>query len=99
VQGAITSRGVDAPSALGAVLNNYWKNAMYGRNSSFSLKLMGSITVGVVGDVALALEGIIRKICKGMRIEIIDMAVNVDHVRLIIEYPRNILTKIHNQHQ
>ena len=26
-----------------------------------------------------------------MRIEIIDMAVNVDHVRLIIEYPRNIL--------
>jgi len=37
---------------------------MYGRNSSFSLKLMESITAGVVGDVALALEGIIRKICK-----------------------------------
>ena len=70
MQGAITSRGVDAPSALGAVLNNYWKNAMYGRNSSFSLKLMGSITVGVVGDVALALEGIIRKICKEMKCEV-----------------------------
>jgi len=70
VQGAVTSLDVDAPSALGAVLNNYWKNAMYGRNSSFSLKLMGSITVGVVGDVALALEGIIRKICKEMKCEV-----------------------------
>ena len=62
----------------------------------FSPKYRGKI---LVGDVALAVEGIIRKICKEMRIEIIDMAVNVDHVRLIIEYPRNILTKIHNQHQ
>jgi len=34
---------------VSAVLNNYWKNAMYGRNSSFSLKLMESIAVGVFG--------------------------------------------------
>ena len=70
MQGAITSLDVDALSALGAVLNNYWKNAMYGRNSSFSLKLMEPIAVGVVGDVALALEGIIRKICKEMKCEV-----------------------------
>jgi len=41
----------------------------------------------LVGDVALVLEGIIRKTCKEMNIEIIDMAVNVDHVHLFIEYP------------
>jgi len=31
---------------------------------------MESITAGVVGDVALALEGIIRKICKEMKCEV-----------------------------
>ena len=41
----------------------------------------------LVGDVALAVEGIIRMTCKEMKIEIIDMAVNVDHVHLFIEYP------------
>jgi len=41
----------------------------------------------LVGDVALAVEGIIRKTCKEMNIEIIDMAVNVDHVHLFIESP------------
>ena len=41
----------------------------------------------LVGDVALAVEGIIRTTCKEMKIEIIDMAVNVDHVHLFIEYP------------
>ncbi len=41
----------------------------------------------LVGDVALAVEGIIRTTCKEMDIEIIDMAVNVDHVHLFIEYP------------
>ena len=45
----------------------------------FSPKYRGKI---LVGDVALALEGIIRKICKEMKIEIIDMAVNVDHAHL-----------------
>ena len=40
----------------------------------------------LVGDVALAVEGIIRTTCKEMKIEIIDMAVNVDHVHLFIEY-------------
>ncbi len=41
----------------------------------------------LVGDVALAVGGIIRATCKEMKIEIIDMAVNVDHVHLFIEYP------------
>ncbi|MEA1945051.1 MAG: IS200/IS605 family transposase [Euryarchaeota archaeon] len=41
----------------------------------------------LVEDVALAVEGIIRTTCKEMEIEIIDMAVNVDHVHLFIEYP------------
>ncbi|PXF58794.1 MAG: hypothetical protein C4B59_12615 [Candidatus Methanogaster sp.] len=36
----------------------------------------------LVGDVALALDGIIRKTCKDLDIEIIDMAVNSDHVHL-----------------
>ncbi len=39
----------------------------------------------LVGDVTV--EGIIHKTCKEMKIEIIDMAVNVDHVHLFIEYP------------
>jgi len=37
----------------------------------------------LVGDVALALDGIIRKTCKDLNIEIIDMAVDVDHVHLL----------------
>ncbi|KAF5415215.1 MAG: hypothetical protein C5S48_06420 [Candidatus Methanogaster sp.] len=41
----------------------------------------------LVGDVALAVEGIIRTTCKEMKIEIIDMAVNIDHVHLFIGYP------------
>jgi len=41
----------------------------------------------LVGDVALALDDIIRKTCKDLNIEIIDMAVNVDHVHLFVKYP------------
>ena len=41
----------------------------------------------LVRDVALVTESIIRKTCSGMDIQIIDMAVNVDHVRLFIKYP------------
>ena len=41
----------------------------------------------LVGDVALALDGIIRKTCKDLGIEIIDMAVNVDHVHLFVKCP------------
>ena len=41
----------------------------------------------LVGDVALALDGIIRKTCKDLNIEIIDMAVNVDRVHLFVKYP------------
>ena len=51
----------------------------------FSPKYRGKILVEKT--IALAVEGIIRKICKEMKIEIIDMAVNVDHVHLFIEYP------------
>jgi len=41
----------------------------------------------LVGDVALALDDIIRKTCKDLNIEIIDVAVNVDHVHLFVKYP------------
>jgi len=37
--------------------------------------------------IALALDGVIRKSCKDLDIEIIDIAVNVDHVHLFIKYP------------
>ena len=50
----------------------------------------------LVGDVALALEGIIRKTCKDTNIEIIDMAVNVDHVHLC-EIPSEVLCELHRQ--
>jgi putative transposase len=50
----------------------------------FSPKYRGKI---LTGEVALALDGIIRKTCKDLGIEIIDMAVNSDHVHLFIEYP------------
>jgi putative transposase len=49
----------------------------------FSPKQPREILAGVV---ALALDGIIRKTCKDLNIEIIDMAVNVDRVHLL-EYP------------
>ena len=41
----------------------------------------------LVGDVALALDGIVRKTCKDIDIELTDMAVNVDRVHLFIRYP------------
>ncbi|MCK4475249.1 MAG: IS200/IS605 family transposase [Methanophagales archaeon] len=39
------------------------------------------------GEVAEAAEEIIRETCKEFDIEVIDMAVNVDHVHLFIKYP------------
>ena len=39
------------------------------------------------GEVAEAAEGIIRETCNELDIEIIDMAMNVDHVHLFIKYP------------
>ncbi|RZN13651.1 MAG: IS200/IS605 family transposase [Methanosarcinales archaeon] len=50
----------------------------------FSPKYRGKI---LTGDVALVTEGTIRKTCKEMDIQIIDMAVNTDHVHLFIKYP------------
>ena len=50
-----------------------------------SSKYRGKILVEKT--IALALDGIIRKTCKDLNIEIIDMAVNVDHVHLFIKYP------------
>ncbi|MCW3128804.1 MAG: transposase [Methanophagales archaeon] len=38
-------------------------------------------------EVAEAAEEIIRGTCKELDIEVIDMAVNVDHVHLFIKYP------------
>ena len=41
----------------------------------------------LLGDVAEMAEEIIRETCKELDIEIIDMAMNVDHVHLFIKYP------------
>jgi REP-associated tyrosine transposase len=50
----------------------------------FSPKYRGKV---LVGDVAMLAEAIIRKTCKELDIEVIDMAVNPDHVHLFIKYP------------
>ncbi len=39
------------------------------------------------GEVAFVAEAIIRATCAEMKIKIIDMAVNVDHVHIFIQYP------------
>jgi putative transposase len=41
----------------------------------------------LLGDVAEVAEEIIRETCKELDIEIIDLAVSVDHVHLFIKYP------------
>ncbi len=50
----------------------------------FSPKYRGKV---LEGKVAEASEEIIRETCKELDIEVIDMAVNVDHVHLFIKYP------------
>ena len=39
------------------------------------------------GDVAEVAEEIIRENCKELDIDVIDLAVNIDHVHLFIKYP------------
>ncbi|MBC8520379.1 MAG: IS200/IS605 family transposase, partial [Methanomicrobia archaeon] len=50
----------------------------------FSPKYRGKV---LEGEVAEAAEGIIRENCKELDIEVIDLAVNVDHVHLFIKNP------------
>ncbi len=50
----------------------------------FSPKYRGKVLVGEVGKRC---EEVISEICDEMDIEIIEMAVNVDHIHLFIEYP------------
>ena len=50
----------------------------------FSYKYRGKI---LTDDVAMVAEGLIRKTCKEMDIEIIDLAINPDHIHLFIKYP------------
>jgi len=50
----------------------------------FSPKYRGKV---LEGEVAEAAEEIIRETCKELDIEVIDMAVNVDHVHLFIKNP------------
>jgi putative transposase len=49
-----------------------------------SPKYRGKVLLGEVAEVA---EEIIRETCKELDIEVIDMAVGVDHVHLFIKYP------------
>lgn len=41
----------------------------------------------LIGDVAMITEGIICKTCKELDIEIIEIAVNPDHVHIFFKYP------------
>ena len=50
----------------------------------FSPKYRGKV---LEGEVAEAAEEIIRETCNELDIEVIDLAVNVDHVHLFIKYP------------
>jgi putative transposase len=50
----------------------------------FSPKYRGKV---LLGEVAEATEEIIRENCKELDIEVIDMAVGVDHIHLFIKYP------------
>ena len=50
----------------------------------FSPKYRGKV---LEGEVAEAAEEIIRETCKEFDIEVIDLAVNVDHIHLFIKYP------------
>ena len=50
----------------------------------FSPKYRGKV---LVGDVAMIAEGVIRKICVELDIQIIDMAINPDHVHIFMKYP------------
>lgn len=50
----------------------------------FSPKYRGKV---LEGEIAEAAEEIIRETCKELDIEVIDIAVNVDHIHLFIKYP------------
>jgi putative transposase len=50
----------------------------------FAPKYRGKI---LTGDVALITEGILCKTCKELDIEIIEIAVNPDHVHIFFKYP------------
>jgi putative transposase len=50
----------------------------------FSPKYRGRV---LKGDIAVALENIIRAVCEDMSIEIIDMSISPDHVHLFLRYP------------
>ena len=54
----------------------------------FSPKYRGKV---LEGEGAEAAEEIIRDNCKELDIEVIDMAVGVDHVHLFIKYPPKLL--------
>jgi putative transposase len=50
----------------------------------FSPKYRGKV---LVEKFAMVAETIIRKTCKELDIEVIDMSVSPDHIRLFIQYP------------
>ncbi|MFV9678128.1 MAG: IS200/IS605 family transposase [Methanosarcinales archaeon] len=50
----------------------------------FSPKYRGKV---LEGEVAEAVEELIQETCRELDIEVMDMAMNVDHVHLFIKYP------------
>ena len=68
------------------------KQLRYGRHTMslltdhmvFSPKYRGKV---LVGKVAMVAEAIIRKTCKELDVEVIDMSVSPNHIHLFIQYP------------
>ncbi len=50
----------------------------------FSPKFRGKVLVGEVGE---SCERVIKRICKELGVEVIDIAVGEDHVHLFVQYP------------
>ena len=40
----------------------------------------------LVGEIAMVAEAIIRKTCKNLNIEVIDMSISLDHIHIFIQY-------------
>ncbi|MGP8329248.1 MAG: transposase [Methanosarcinaceae archaeon] len=56
---------------------------LFTRREGVSSKYSGNI---LVGEVEMVAKGIIRKTCSELGTEVIDMAVNSDHMHIFVKY-------------
>ena len=49
----------------------------------------------MTGDIAMITKGIIRKTCKELDIEIIEIAINPDQVHIFFKYPPQVFAELH----